>query len=177
MVMEENNRLKYVLKSMDEFIEKLKTPEGKKILDKWVKNDLEIITQRQLKIENIIKDDDYMLWLEMFTANNPIFDNGEWLNYNENISFDESEKVRDIGLLFEILYMYAEPNDYQELFCYKIKFNDTGYKISILNGQGSCCVCKRIEIDNEEEFIDFKELRNNFNSDEKITINKILIKK
>ena len=72
--------------------------------------------------------------------------------------------------------MYSNENYIYPLECkfgnfYKIRFNNIGFEIGVLVGQGTVFFCNRVEIDNEKDFIDYNDIINN-----KMSENTLLIK-
>ena len=116
--------------------------------------------------KTIISNTDYMLWLEHFTSTYPSFSDTDWLYNHDNISEDDSEKVDDLIHFFHAIKDYAYRNFipiYHEDFdtYLFISFNNIGYKIGVMAGQGSFIFCDRHDISSEYVFIDFNDIMNN----------------
>ena len=143
----------------EEFLANLSSPEGKGRISKVIDE----LKEFQQDKKNIISNNDYILWLEKFTITNPNFTTEDWLYYPNKISDEDKEQVKKLELFYSGIDMYAEsnfiyPTSFEYGVYYKIKFNNIGYKISMVTGQGVRYFCKRVEIDNQEDFIDFNDI-------------------
>jgi len=56
-------------------------------------------------------------------------------------------------------YIYPTNCDFGNF--YKIKLDNIGYEIGMLAGQGTLFFCNRVQIENEQHFIDFNDIVNN----------------
>lgn len=126
--------------------------------------------------KSIISNTDYMLWLEHFTIIHPAFSDETWLYEPDKISKDDSEKVDNLQHFFHAIKAYAYRNFlpiYQEdFYTYLfIRFNNIGYKIGVMIGQGSFIFCERQDISSEYVFIDFNDIMSNKKQDEVDNIN------
>lgn len=124
----------------------------------------------QEKAKLIVSNNEYILWLESFTASHPRFTDDAWLYSPEEISKEDYAKVTDICSFFDGIIHYANKNylrTYDECdgqYVY-IKFNNIGYNIGIRHGQGSYVYCKRVKISAEHFFIDFNDVMNDKEQD------------
>ena len=118
-----------------------------------------------MKKKSIISDDKYISWLENFTSKHRNFSNDSW-DYSNKISNFDKEKVHDLPILFNVIADYANGNYIEaisddevtftnEFYC--IKFNNCGYKIGVMAGQGCFFYCERIDI-YYNNFIDFNDI-------------------
>lgn len=120
----------------------------------------------QAKAKAIISNNKYMLWLEKFTASHPSFTDDTWLYSPEDISKEDYDNVADICSFFDGIMHYANKNylhiyydcDGSNVF---IKFNNIGYNLGIIHGQGTYIYCNRVEISSDHFFIDFNDIMNN----------------
>ena len=120
------------------------------------------LEERKNIMHEIVSNNKYIKWLEEFTKKYPKF-------YNNDFFYEESDKVTKVdlenidylGLLFEGINDYAKKNyiyrvnesDYIDY--YDIKYNNIGYRIGVLTGQGTIVYCEReIVVDNAIDFND-----------------------
>lgn len=141
--------------------------EARAILEKDVSsgiNDvIEGLIKSQERAKSIVADNVYMLWLEKFASIHPIFSDDTWLYEPNAISKEDSENVAELCSFFNGLSEYAEKNFlpiYSEDFTtyVYIKFNDIGYEIGLISGQGTYAYCQRIDISPDKVFIDFNDI-------------------
>lgn len=121
------------------------------------------LIKSQERAKSIVADNVYMLWLEKFTNIYPLFSDDTWLYKPDEISTEDSENVADLCSFFNGLSGYAEKNflpiyseDYTTYVC--IKFNNIGYEIGLVSGQGTYAYCQRIDISPNKVFIDFNDI-------------------
>lgn len=140
--------------------EKELSEEAKKLL-------ADLIRLQRLEKE-LISNTEYILWLENFTIANPCWSDDNWLYCPEEISKEDYKKVGEFHCFFNGIMDYAErnfiPPHYDEFGTYNfIKFNNIGYKIGVMIGQGSLTYCERIDISHDDDnvFIDFNDIVNN----------------
>lgn len=129
---------------------------------------------KQEKINKILKDDNYINWLEQFTSDIPKF-------YCDNYFYDGStypnelnQNIQDISLFYEIIKNYAENNYISPVttVCgnyYSIQHNNIGYHIGTMEGPEILYYC--ISVDCEESYINFKDIQNNTLTPNAIFIN------
>lgn len=128
------------------------------VVESWMRS-------REL-VKTLISDPEYILWLENFTISNPAFEDDTWLYQSDEISKEDSERVDELNLFFEGIMECANHNFiplcYDEYGTYVfIKFNNIGYKIGQMVGQGSITYCERVDISSDSIFIDFNDIMNN----------------
>ncbi len=121
------------------------------------------LEKSQKRAKTIVADNVYMLWLENFTNTIPIFSDDTWLYSPNELSKEDAEKVEELCSFFNGIAEYAERNflpiyskDYTTYVC--IKFNNIGYEIGWISGQGTYSYCERVEISSERFFIDFNDV-------------------
>ena len=117
-------------------------------------------------VKTLISNTEYILWLENFTISNPAFEDDTWLYQSDEISKEDSERVDELNSFFEGIMEYADRNFiplcYNEYSTYIfIKFNNIGYRIGVMVGQGSVTYCERVDISSDNIFIDFDDIMNN----------------
>lgn len=111
----------------------------------------------------IIKDEKYITWLENFTSRNYNFNDNDWLYCPDKISLNDKRKVENLYLLYQAIDNYAKDNHISSTVCYfgnyySIKYNNIGYNIGMLQGQGTLFSCSRTEIKQDANFIDFMDI-------------------
>lgn len=124
---------------------------------------IEGLIKSQERAKSIVADTNYMLWLEKFSGIYLVFSDDTWLYNPEAISKEDSENVAELCSFFNGLSGYAEKNflpiyseDYTTYVC--IKFNNIGYEIGLVSGQGTYAYCERISISSDKVFIDFNDV-------------------
>ena len=139
---------------------------------------IEKLKIRNQKEKKLLESNEYMNWLDNFTKFNSSF-NDEYSYAKEKFQPEDLEKVRDLCILYGVIDDYARANYISAMPCnwgqfYCIKFNETGYHIGLIVGQGAVNFCERVELENESEFIDFKDIQENKNPERTVVINKKL---
>ena len=124
---------------------------------------IEGLIKSQERAKSIVADNIYMLWLEKFSGLYPIFSDDTWLYEPDANSKEDSENVAELCSFFNGVSGYAEKNflpiyseDYSSYVC--IKFNNIGYEIGLVSGQGTYAYCQRIGISSDKVFIDFSDI-------------------
>lgn len=135
----------------------------KKDLEDGINEVIAGLIKSQERAKSIVADTSYMLWLENFTNSIPIFSDDSWLYHPDEISKEDAEKVNDLCSFFNGISAYAERNflpiyskDYTSYVC--IKFNNIGYEIGLVSGQGTYAYCQRVEVSSDRVFIDFNDI-------------------
>lgn len=159
----------------ERILNEMNTPEGKEKLKKWADEYRARLDERNLKIQEMFANSEYIDWLSRFTLENQNFSDDMWLYFPEKISKEDGSRVDDLCLMYEGIDKYASENYIFPYHCdfgnfYKIKFNDVGFEIGTLSGQGTIFFCSRVSIEDEKEFIDFNDIINNKKSDNVTTI-------
>lgn len=139
------------------------SPEREQEEKKAVNEVIEALIRSQERAKSIVADNEYMLWLEGFTTMHPYFSDDSWLYNREAISKEDMAKVEELCSFFNGITSYADRNylptygeDYDiSVF---IKFNNNGYQIGIMSGQGSFTHCSRVDITPDKYFIDFNDI-------------------
>jgi len=134
---------------------------------------LERLARSQRITEEITQSDDYINWLENFTLKNKEFTDDDWLYFPERISEEDKEQVSKLYNFYEAIqeyanknYIHGTPDEFGNH--YSIKYNNIGYKIGIMIGQGTILWVQRQRITkkNSDSFIDFKLIQENVMTDE-----------
>lgn len=123
---------------------------------------------REENIKKIISTCEYISWLESFTENYSKFSSDQWVYFPEEISEEDRKNVEALGLFYDGINIYCMKNYifpiengcdsyYADYYC--IKFNNVGYRIEIIQGQGTVFCCKRVSLDECETFIDFSDIK------------------
>jgi len=152
----------------DRILKAIQSPEGKEIVKKWLDEYLIKENIKNIKIQKILSNTDYMRWLEIFTIEHLSFFDNDWLYVPERISKKDYEQVDNLHLLYFGIKKYASENNLNPTYCYddwgnfyKIKFGNVGFEIGLLLGQGNQFFCNRVGIENEKDFIDFNDISKN----------------
>lgn len=120
-----------------------------------------LFRRSKIKIE-MLNNDNYIKWLEMFTEKFPVFDN-EFIELllEEELSEKDINNIEIFDIFIEILLKYIKDNkitlkkvkDYIK-FC--IKHNDNYFEIGIVNEYKF--YCKRLSQINDLEYIDCNDV-------------------
>ena len=128
----------------------------------FVEKEKQRLLEIKKKVEEIKSNPNYILWLQEFTIKYPVFTDDS-LEDLKKLSTIDKENVSSLGFLFDCIYDYAENNyvyafkdsDFTRYF--NIEYNNIGYKIGLMSGQGIFHFCERLKkIDNT--FIDFNDI-------------------
>jgi len=132
------------------------------VVNKFIED---LIRKQELEKE-FISNTEYILWLENFSIANPAFSDDDWLYCPEKIPKEDYKRVGELHLFFNGIMDYAERNFISP--CYDefghflfIKFNNVGYKIGKMFGQGTLTYCERVDISPDNLFIDFNDIMEN----------------
>lgn len=142
------------------------TPEREKEVAKAVNEVVAALVHSQEMAKRLVSNNEYILWLENFTIANPTFGDDTWIYYPDKLSKEDSERVDELCSFFNGIMEYADRNfmpvchDSYDTYAF-IKFNNIGYKIGIMSGQGSFAYCERVEISSDNVFIDFNDIMTN----------------
>ena len=119
--------------------------------------------RKEMVKKDMIENTNYIDWLIEFTKEHPVFSDEDWLYNEENISKEDLEKVRNLPLLFECIYSYANRNyissnldEWGESF--SINKDDVYMNIGYNTGQGTIFYCERT--DKQENSIYFYSIMN-----------------
>ena len=138
--------------------------------DKFIMDYIERLKVSEAKRQEMFSDTNYVKWLESFTIEHPSFDSDDWTYFPEKISERDNEKVDDLCLLYEGIKLYAKKNYIYPIKCdfggyYRINFDNIGYEIGMLVGQGTVFFCNRHELNKNLEYIDFYDIMNDKKKD------------
>lgn len=117
---------------------------------------------RKKKIKEIVLNNNYIEWLVDFSKKYPQFRDSDSVN-NRNISERDLENIKDLYFLYECISQYASNNyiypsiDSDFVEYYKIQYNNIGFEVGIMTGQGIICFYERVN-DVTNEFIDFNDI-------------------
>lgn len=119
----------------------------------------------------------YINWLERFTKKNPSFTNDDCLYFKEEIDENDLKQISKLQSFYEVIEKYANENyiypDTTEFgIFFKIKFENTGFKIGLFTGQGTFFFCSRVQP--EKGFIDLHDIINDHKQENTTTINQKL---
>lgn len=132
-----------------------------------------------IRKKKLIESDEYILWLQNFTTIYESFGDDDWIYCKNEISSKDLENVGYLHLLYDIIDKYARENYISATPCpfensYSIMFSGVGYNIRQLIGQGTFTICIRVHIDNEDNFINFEDIKSNKKCDEAVVIDEKL---
>ena len=121
---------------------------------------------RNEEINRMMSSTDYVKWLIQFTQDKESFCDDNWDYSDEKLSDIDKKMVDKLALFFECIYRYAKNNYIYSTSrplgeCYQIKINNKGFEIGYITGQGTSFYCKKIQLDDEKNFIDYMDIVNN----------------
>lgn len=127
---------------------------------------LQGLLESRRKEKELTMNNEYVMWLEKFTEDYPNFSDEDWLYHAEKISKQDFKRVEDLPYFYGGIMGYADRHKIEANPCcfgnyYNIKYNNIGYEIGVMHGQGTIQFCKRVSLEdeiNEDKFIDFEEI-------------------
>lgn len=148
----------------EKILEDLKTPEGKQKVINWFDEYSKKILEKENKMKKMISDNSYITWLEEFTEKYSAFGDDDWLYNPFDIPKEDMENVQMLQLLYNIIEKYAQSNYIYPVFTefgsyYVISYNNVGYQIDMMAGQGVVFTCQRVEV--TDGTIKFEDIQNN----------------
>ena len=131
------------------------------------------------KENSLISNTNYIEWLKEFTLNMKGFYTSSWDYSEEELSEFDRKRVEKLNDFYDSIYNYATnnyiyPNDYSYQSFYKVRLDNFGFEIGFIYGQGIDFFFRKVDIVNEEEFIDFNDVMNNKKQDNVDEINAAL---
>lgn len=132
----------------------------------WINDYAEKENVKNDKIVSLISNTDYFEWLNQFTQDKEGFFNDDWLYTPESIKDSDKANVEKLCFFFKGIDEYATQKNIYPLQCedgnfYKIRLDAIGFEIGVLVGQGAVFFCKKVTVENEQEFIDFNDIMMN----------------
>ena len=123
----------------------------------------------------------YINWLIKFTQEYSSFSDYNIIYCKDILSEDDQENVKNLKYFYEDINKYAKKNylysinDKNGNF-YKVIYNNIGFEIGIMYGKEIIYSCRRIPIENKDEFIDLNDIINDKKQDNIDYINNTLNK-
>ena len=159
----------------ERILKEVNTPEGQEKIKKWAEEYFAKENAKNIKIQEMLSNTDYIKWLDSFTVEHSNFSDDDWLYFPEKISKEDLEQVNNLHLMYHGIERYASKNYIYPTDCnfgnfYKVKLENTGFEIGMLVGQGTLFFCNRVQIENQKDFIDFNDILNNKENDNVTTI-------
>lgn len=132
---------------------------------------LQVLLETHRKEKELTMNNEYVTWLEKFTQKHPNFSDEDWLYHPEKISEQDFKRVEDLKYFYGGIMGYADRHKIEANPCcfgnyYNVKYNNIGYEIGVMHGQGTIQFCKKVLLEdeiNEDKFIDFEEIINEQN--------------
>ena len=151
---------------VEEILKDMKTPEGKAKLKKLAEEFVKKQKENDKISKDLVSNTNYIEWLIKFTQDKEGFCNDDWLYFPEKLNEADRSNVYIFHLFFHGVENYAQANRIYPKPCdfggfYKIRFNEIGFEIGMLVGQGTVFFCNKVAVKNEKEFIDFNNIMNN----------------
>lgn len=166
---------------VEEIRKELQTREGKKKWNNILNHYIDEENEKIKKAKDLVSNTDYITWLnslgsgddlEIFiNANVEMFRVDKCIYPQNKISDIDKEQIHNLYLFYMGIATYAHENYIypiasDSLESYKIRLDDIGYKIGMQFGMNTSFLCKRIPVENENEFIDFKDVLNDKKRDD-----------
>ncbi len=167
------------MKITKKMLNEIETPEARVDMDRWFLKYIEKENARNEEIKIMMANQSYLEWLTQFTKDKEGFSDEDWLYFPERIKDSDKANVEKLGLFYDGIDNYAQQNYIYPLPCefgnfYKIRLNEIDFEIGMLVGQGTVFYCKKVKVENEQEFIDFNDIMTNKKQEQVAKINTIL---
>ena len=143
-------------------------------------NYINIFANQYYKEKELFSSPKYIMWLNEFTKKYESFSDDDWLYESEKISAKDLEQVKYLGTIFNGVeayanknYIFSKSNDLGEY--YSIKLEDAAYEIIQSSFGDSVYSCRRVELTDDIDVIDFNDIISNKKRELAIEIDKTLI--
>ena len=125
------------------------------------------IKEYNKKSLDLVSNNKYFEWLRDFTEDKNGFSDQDWLYFPEELSKSDRDNVGKLSLFYDCVEDYANQYHISPIKCefgkfYTIKLDDCGLQIGILEGQGVETFCQKIQIEKDNDFIDFNDIINSY---------------
>lgn len=132
----------------------------KEFIDNYIKEKID----KHNKTKKIVRNEEYMLWLESFTNQHSSFCDDFYQDANSSVNKNDVGNVKSLNILFTAVKNYADDNFIKPFVYsvgeyYNIKFNSNIYQIGILNWEGTLYFCDRTK-NCDKGIIDFENIKN-----------------
>ena len=139
--------------------------EGNQKVEKYIEKLIEERKQNDEKKKVMKSNTNYLEWIVNFMVDKTGFCDDDWMDCPEKINENDREHVDNLHLLYEIIEEYASKNYIYPIkfgwaYYYNIKYNNIGFQIGVMNGQGTRTICSKVKIDENLDFIDFIDIIN-----------------
>ena len=94
----------------EKILKEINTPEGQERIKKWAEKYLAKENARNIKMQEMLSNTDYIKWLDKFTIEYSSFSDNDWLYFPEKISKEDLEKVNNLHLMYRGIEKYASEN-------------------------------------------------------------------
>ena len=135
--------------------------------------------EREKLIKEICSNFEYIEWLYSFSLIHNSFSNDEWDYNTEIISDIDRKNAKLISLLYSGINAYAynnhiNPTSTEYGGFYRIIYRDCAFEIGFQSYQGSFFYCKKVEIGNDTDYINFEDIILNNRCKNEACINNML---
>ena len=145
-------------------VKEKKIGEDNENMVKYIDNFIAEQQEKDEKIKGMMSNTSYIEWLKQFTQDKDGFSDDDWLYFPEKISESDRKNVEILNLFYEGINKYADGNhmyfftksDFGNF--YRVKLDDFGFEIGISVGQGTVFFFNKVEINDEDDFIDFNDI-------------------
>lgn len=147
----------------EKILKDLETPEGLAKMHNWLDKYAKKEKDKYEKIKIMMSNTNYLEWLNQFTQDKNGFYDDDWQYSPDLITESDKENVEKLGLFYEGIEKYATSNYISPSLCefgnfYKIRLDEKGFEIGFLIGQGTVFFCKKVAVENKQEFIDINDI-------------------
>lgn len=113
------------------------------------------------KIEDLLTDADFFVWLDIFTQEYEGFDDGRWKHCHKEISEEDRTNIERINFLYDAIHLWAGRNEIypkkgEKTEFYEVAIDGIGYEIGVSSVCGFAYFCNRVKIG--ERFISFRDV-------------------
>ena len=151
------------MNSAEKILQELNTEDKNNKLNNWLQEYIEKQNIKNNEIKKMMSSSDYINWLTNFTIDKDAFSDNDWLYNCSTIKKEDQDNIEKLYLFYEGIDKYARNNYIYPIPCeygnfYKIKWNEIGFEIGVLMGQGTLFFCRKLLVKENQEFIDYNDI-------------------
>lgn len=151
------------MNSTEKILQELNTEDKNNKLNNWLQEYIEKQNIKNNEIKKMMSSSDYINWLTNFTIDKDAFSDNDWLYNSSTIKKEDLDNIEKLYLFYEGIDKYARNNYIYPIPCeygnfYKIKWNEIGFEIGVLMGQGTLFFCRKLLVKENHEFIDYNDI-------------------
>lgn len=131
-------------------------------------SEIAVEIQRKAKSEEekillLMSNIDYIHWIDNYIEVNKGFSEDDLICFSSYLSIGDKEHIGLLPLFYRGIsnyagnhYTYAKFNEFGEY--YNLKYENIGLEVGILEGENLSHYCNKIEIKEDDSFIDFQDI-------------------